>query len=252
MITILSPAKNLNFKQPSHITDNSQPRFINESSRLIRTLKKLKPSDLKSLMNISDKLAVENFERFKAWKPEFSLADSKQAMLAFNGEVYYGIRAAELTREQWLFAQDHVRILSGLHGILRPLDLIRPYRLEMGSDLHIGKKEGLYAFWGKKIQQALKSDLGEDRVIVNLASQEYSRAALLPGLRARVITPVFKDLKGDEYKVIFVYAKRARGLMTRFIVDNRITDPEQLKLFDSNGYFYNENLSEGDTWVFTR
>lgn len=252
MITLLSPAKNLNFKTPSHSTISSQANFQKESLRLIRALRKLKQKDLVEMMDISEKLAAENYSRYKAWQPEFTAENSKQAVLAFNGEVYYGLKAIELKDDALLFAQDHLRILSGLHGILKPLDLVQPYRLEMGTKLAVGKYKNLYEFWDKKIFKRLYEELKLEETLVNLASNEYSKVAMLPRLKARIITPVFKDLKGEEYKVIFVYAKRARGLMARFIIDNRINDPEQLKLFESGGYFYNENLSEGDRWVFTR
>lgn len=252
MITILSPAKNLNFKTLTHTKISSQPNFQKESLRLIRALRKLKQKDLSELMDISEKLAAENFSRYKVWKPEFTSENSKPAVLAFNGEVYYGLKASELDDDALQFTQKHLRILSGLHGILKPLDLVQPYRLEMGTKLEVGKYSNLYEFWDKKIFKLLNEELKSEKTLVNLASNEYSKVAMLPKLKARIITPVFKDLKGDEYKVIFVYAKRARGLMARFIIDHRINDPEQLKLFESGGYFYNENLSEGDRWVFTR
>ena len=254
MITIISPAKNLDFKRQVKIKTFTQPLFPKESVRLIRVLRKLKPSELRSLMSINDKLAVLNFERFQTWSQPFSTENSRQAVLAFNGEVYNGLKAKELSLEDLNYAQDHLRILSGLHGILRPLDLIQPYRLEMGTDLRIGKWDNLYSFWSNKIHTHLKELLisSGNPVLVNLASDEYSKAAKLKKLKVKIISPAFYELKGDTYQMITVYMKKARGLMTRYIIENRIDDPEQLKLFDAEGYFYNEQLSDEKKWVFSR
>lgn len=254
MITIISPAKNLDFKRQVKIKAFTQPIFLKESERLIRDLRKLKPADLANLMGISDKLAVLNYERFQIWSQPFTTENARQAVLAFNGEVYNGLNAKELTEENLNYAQNHLRILSGLHGILRPLDLIQAYRLEMGTELEVGKHENLYTFWNNKIHNHLKEELVSEQnpVLINLASNEYSKVTKLKKLKARVITPVFYQLKGDEYKMIVVYAKKARGMMTRYIIKNRIDDPEQLKLFDAEGYFYNENISDDKKWVFCR
>lgn len=254
MKTIISPAKNLDFKRQVQITEFTQPIFLKESERLIRNLRKLKPGDLTNLMGISDKLAVLNFERFQIWSQPFTTENARQAVLAFNGEVYNGLNAQELNEEDLKYAQNHLRILSGLHGILRPLDLIQPYRLEMGTKLAFGKSDDLYSFWNNKIHNYLKELLADspNPVLINLASNEYSKVTKLKKLKARVISPVFYQLKGNDYKMIIVYAKKARGLMTRFIIDNRIHEPEQLKLFDAEGYFYNENLSDEKKWVFCR
>jgi uncharacterized protein len=254
MITIISPAKNLDFKRQVKIKEFTQPSFLKESERLIRNLRKLKPAGLTNLMSISDKLADLNFERYQTWSRPFTAKNSRQAILAFNGEVYNGLKARELSEEELMYAQDHLRILSGLHGILRPLDLIQPYRLEMGVELVVGKNENLYSFWNNKIHNHLKEIVMREQnpVLINLASNEYSKVAKLKKLKARVITPVFYQLKGDEYKMIVVYAKKARGMMTRYIIENRIDDPEQLKLFDAEGYFYNENLSNEKKWIFCR
>jgi cytoplasmic iron level regulating protein YaaA (DUF328/UPF0246 family) len=254
MITIISPAKNLDFKRQVKIKTFTQPIFLKESERLIRNLRKLKPADLTDLMGISDKLAVLNYERFQIWSQPFTNENARQAVLAFNGEVYNGLNAKELNEGDLKYAQDHLRILSGLHGILRPLDLIQAYRLEMGTELEVGKHENLYTFWSNKIHNHLREKLMSEQnpVLINLASNEYSKVTKLKKLKARVITPVFYQLKGDEYKMIVVYAKKARGMMTRYIIKNRIDDPEQLKLFDAEGYFYNENISDDKKWVFCR
>ncbi len=254
MITIISPAKNLDFKSQLTVKSHSQPLFLKESERLIKTMRRLKPADLTNLMGISDKLAATNFERFQTWTTPFTTRNARQAILAFNGEVYNGLKARELNEDELGYSQDHLRILSGLHGILRPLDLIQPYRLEMGTDISLGKSENLYAFWNNKIHNHLKDLLAasENPVVINLASNEYSKVTKLKKLKARIITPAFYQLKGEEYKMIIVYAKKARGLMTRFIIENRISDPEQIKLFDTEGYFYNENLSDEKRWVFCR
>ena len=254
MITIISPAKNLDFKSQLKVKANTQPLFQKESERLIKTLRKLRPVDLRSIMGISDKLAVLNFERYQTWSLPFSPDNARQAVLAFNGEVYHGLKARDLWEEDLHYAQIHLRILSGLHGILRPLDLIQAYRLEMGTELAVGKYENLYAFWNSKIHNHLKESLANEQhpVLINLASNEYAKVTRLKKLEAKTITPTFYQLKGNDYKMIVVYAKKARGLMTRYIIDNRIDDPEQLKLFDAEGYFYNENLSTEDKWIFCR
>lgn len=254
MITIISPAKNLDFKSQVKIKVSTQPIFRKESERLIRALRKIKPADLMSLMSISEKLAILNFERYRNWSLPFTSENARQAILAFNGEVYNGLKAKELTEEDLMYAQDHLRILSGLHGLLRPLDLIQPYRLEMGTDLPVGQSDNLYSYWGNKIHNHLREllTLTDNPVLINLASNEYAKAALLIKFKAKIVTPVFYELRGDEYQMITVYAKKARGLMTRFIIENRIEDPEQLKLFDVEGYFYNDNLSDEKKWVFCR
>jgi cytoplasmic iron level regulating protein YaaA (DUF328/UPF0246 family) len=254
MITIISPAKNLDFVNPVKINTFTQPLFQKESEKLIKILRKLKPSAIKNLMGVSDKLAVLNFERYKTWSLPFTSENARQAILAFNGEVYYGLKAKELNENDLEFAQQHLRILSGLHGVLRPLDLIQPYRLEMGIDLPVGKSKNLYEFWKNKISDHLaeRVNSSQNPVLINLASNEYAKAAKFKRIKARIITPAFYELRGNDYQMITVYAKKARGLMTRFIIDNGIDEPEQLKLFDTEGYFFNQNLSEINKWVFCR
>ncbi|MBN2347409.1 MAG: peroxide stress protein YaaA [Bacteroidales bacterium] len=254
MITIISPAKNLNFNAQNVTDKYTIPVFLEESEKIIKRLKTLSPKNIAALMNVSSKIADLNYSRFQQWQPDLTLPEAKQAVLAFNGEVYNGLKAYTLTAADLDFAQDHLRILSGLHGILRPLDLIRPYRLEMSTKIKIGRKNNLYEFWDKKIHKHLFNLLAshKEKIIINLASNEYAKAALLNNFKQRVITPVFKELKDDQYNVITIYAKKARGLLTRYILKNRINDPQQLKMFEEEGYFYQENLSTKNEWVFTR
>lgn len=254
MITILSPAKSLNFKSQTQTQKYSYSDFLKESSILISTLQKYSPGNLRELMKISDGLGELNFIRYQNWQTEHSLENARQAILAFNGEVYNGLKANTISPEKLLFAQNNVRILSGLYGILRPLDLIQPYRLEMGTKLSIKKHKNLYSYWGDKISDTLLTELQSHKhpVIVNLASNEYSKAAMLGKFENNLVTPVFKEYKNDSYKVITVYAKKARGLMTRYIIDNEVNNPEDLKAFDWEDYAYSENLSTKSNWVFTR
>jgi hypothetical protein len=254
MLIVISPAKTLDM-EASSVTDKfSEPDYLKEAKQLVVQLKKLKPHELAELMNISPNLADLNYGRFKTWKPPLTSENAKQALLAFRGEVYTGIDADSLSREDFDFAQEHLRILSGLYGVLRPLDLIQAYRLEMGTKFQTPKWTDLYDFWGTKITRRIQSDIkaqGDD-VLINLASNEYYKSIDTKKLKARIVTPVFKDYKNGEYKILSFFAKKARGLMTRFIIQNKLTDAEQLKLFDAEGYFYNEELSKGNQLVFTR
>jgi cytoplasmic iron level regulating protein YaaA (DUF328/UPF0246 family) len=254
MITILSPAKSLNFKTETQTKKYSNAKFLEYSEELISELKKYSPSNLRELMHISDGLGELNFIRFQNWTKDHTTDNARQAILAFNGEVYNGLQALTLSVDELLFSQDNIRILSGLYGILKPLDLIQPYRLEMGTKLPVGSHHNLYGFWGKLIADSLLSELSQHRYpfIINLASNEYSKAAILSEFGDQVISPVFKEYKNDSYKVITVYAKKARGLMTRFIIENKVENPEYLKAFNSEGYAYSENLSDENCWVFTR
>lgn len=254
MITILSPAKNLNFKPTSQIEFSTQPLFCEEAIQLVDKLKSLSSSNLGELMNLSSKLTELNYNRYKQWSEQPARENTKQAILAFNGEVYNGLRASELSTDDLMFAQEHIGILSGLYGFLRPLDLIQPYRLEMGTPLKVGRTRNLYEFWGSKIKQQLRSviEMQTDPVLLNLASVEYSKAAMDDDSPFRVITPVFKELRGESYKLITIYFKKARGLMTRFIVQNRIDTVEDIKHFDWEGYQFAEALSTKNEWVFSR
>ena len=254
MIVILSPAKTLNFRTDSPTNKYSLPVFIEEARAIINTLKKYSPANLVELMSINNGLGELNYLRFQKWESVHNQDNAKQALFTFNGEVYNGLDAQTLTNESILFAQKDLRILSGLYGILNPLDLIQPYRLEMGTKLKINTYKNLYAFWGTKINATLNQELKAQNMgcLINLASNEYAEAVMLERIQGRVITPVFKELKGDKYKIITVYAKKARGLMSRFIIDNKIDNPEDIKHFDINGYHYADNLSDDKEWVFTR
>ena len=253
MIIIISPAKNLDFS-PEVSLPLTKPHLIEQSKTIMSELSQLKPVDLEKLMKISPKIADLNFERNQNWSYPFEKFKSKAAALAFNGEVYSGLNFSNLSQEDQEYAQSHLFILSGLYGILKPLDEIYPYRLEMGTKLGVQNNKNLYEFWNNSIHQIIDQQLEQQksRFLVNLASTEYSKAAKLKDIKLPVITPTFKDNKNGNYKVIMMYAKKARGLMTSYIIKNKITDLEELKSFDSDGYVYNENLSEGNNITFTR
>lgn len=250
MQIILSPAKKLDFNGELSIREASQPYFLNESQELIKELARKTPSELQAMMKISGNLAQLNAVRFKQWHLPFNEDNARQAVLAFNGDVYDGLKAKEMTARELAYAQQHLFILSGLHGILRPLDLIQPYRLEMGSKFKTENWNSLYDFWGNKVTEVLNAT--NDPVLINLASQEYFKVIRAENLNATVITPVFKELKGDKLRTVSFYAKKARGMLSRFILQHRIEDPEHLKAFDEDGYRYHESLSDEANWVFTR
>lgn len=254
MLIVLSPAKTLDYAPPPTTVAHTLPDFRADAATLIESLRRLSPAQIASLMRISDPLALLNHERFAAWSPKFTRKNAKQAILAFNGDVYEGLDAASLSAKQLEYAQKHVRILSGLYGVLRPLDLMQPYRLEMGTPLANDAGRNLYAFWGERITQALHASLNgkRSRVLVNLASEEYFKAVKPKLLQAPVITPIFEDWKGGGYKVIAFYAKRARGLMARYAAIHGLRQPEQLKAFDSEGYGFEPGLSDETSWVFRR
>jgi cytoplasmic iron level regulating protein YaaA (DUF328/UPF0246 family) len=254
MLIVLSPAKTLDYDSPATTEMASQPDFIKRSAELIDTLKHLSPAQIGSLMHISDPLAALNAGRYAAWSPKFTRENAKQAILAFNGDVYEGLDAPSLNVKQLDYAQSHVRILSGLYGVLRPLDLMQPYRLEMGTRLPTARGKDLYAFWGDTVTQTLNKELDarKSKALVNLASEEYFKAVRPRLLVAPVITPVFEDWKNGRYKIISFYAKRARGLMARYAAVKGITQPDKLKKFDSEGYRFDEKDSSDVTWVFRR
>ncbi len=253
MLLVISPAKNLDFETPAVTKTASQPRYLDQSTKLIEQLKQFSVQDVASLMKLSDKLAGLNLGRFQAWAPPFNVDNAKQAVLAFNGDVYTGLDAATLDEEGFVFAQKHLRILSGLYGVLKPLDYIQPYRLEMGAKLANSEGKDLYAFWGGQLKASLEAEPAlADKVLINLASNEYFKAVNAKQLDARIITPIFKDAKNGQYKIISFYAKKARGLMSRFIIDHEVTDPEAIKGFDRDGYYFSQEQSKGDDWVFLR
>mgnify|MGYP003679990500 CR=1 FL=1 len=251
MLIVISPAKTLDFETAPNTQSCSQPRFLSQSQQLIDELKDLSTADIASLMKLSDKLAALNMARFQIWQKPFNLENAKQAMLAFRGDVYTGLDADTLDEAGLEFAQQHLRILSGLYGVLRPLDLMQPYRLEMGTKFANKKGKDLYQFWGSQLRESIESEL-QDGVLINLASNEYFKALEAKKVKARIITPVFKDWKNDQYKIISFYAKKARGLMSRYIIDHKINLPENIKDFDSDGYRFSPEMSDTDEWVFLR
>ena len=254
MLLVVSPAKNLDYESQLATTEYSQPALLEHSQELIDACVKLSPADISSLMGISDKLAGLNAARFGQWSQPFTQANARQAVLAFNGDVYTGLDAASFSEGDFSFAQQHMRILSGLYGLLKPLDLMQPYRLEMGTKLANGRGSNLYQFWGEIITDELNAALAAqgDKVLINLASNEYFKSVKKKSLDGEIITPAFKDWKNGQYKMISFFAKKARGLMARYIIQNRLAEVEQLKGFALGGYQYNDDLSKGNDWVFTR
>ena len=254
MLFLLSPAKTLDYESPAGDLPHTEPQFLDQSARLIDTLRKKSPRQIGKLMDISDALAELNAGRYQAWSPQFTAKNSRQAFLAFDGDVYDGVQARTLKLADLAWAQDHVAILSGLYGVLRPLDRMQPYRLEMGTPLALGKARNLYQFWGSQIAEHLNRRLAADRtpVVVNLASQEYFKSVDTAVLKARVIECVFEDWKNGGYKVISFFAKKARGLMARHAIMRRIETPEQLKGFDLDGYAFDAAASRPERMVFRR
>lgn len=254
MLIVISPAKNLDYETPPVTRKHTKPAMLGEAELLAGQLKQLAPRDISRLMGISDKLGVLNYDRYQNWKPPFTIGNARQAMLAFNGDVYTGLNAGGFSEEDFSFAQERLRILSGLYGVLRPLDLMQPYRLEMGTRLSNERGRDLYAFWGDKITGVLNKQLRKLKtdVLVNLASNEYFKSVNPAMLEAEIVTPVFKDWKNGQYKIISFYAKRARGLMSAFIIKNQITDRQKISQFNSDGYQFSQTLSKGNKLVFTR
>ncbi|MDB3957918.1 peroxide stress protein YaaA [Opitutales bacterium] len=254
MLVLLSPAKTLDFENLSPTNHFTKPDFLDFSNDLIKGLSKLSSVEIESLMRISPKLARLNQDRFQAWKKEHKAGTSKQAVVAFKGDVYEGLQAWNFNPLDFEFAQSNLRILSGLYGILKPLDLIQPYRLEMGTVYANPAGKDLYSFWGNRLAKSITEDLKitKSQTIINLASLEYSKAAQLNKVDAQIISPVFKDEKNGKFKIISFYAKRARGLMANFLISNQIKKPEGLKRFAANGYVYSEDESTLESPVFTR
>ena len=254
MIIVLSPAKTLDYEFETD-GNHSVPSFLSQSSKLIGQLKKKEPKDIASLMGLSDKLATLNYDRYQSWTASKKASnDSKPSLLVFKGDVYQGLQAEDLTKKEMNFAQKHVRILSGLYGILRPLDLMKPYRLEMGTKLETTQGKNLYEFWGDKIQKNVLDELKNQKsdLLINLASKEYFTVLGKVPEDVNVISPAFKDYKNGKYKIISFYAKKARGLMARWIIQNKVTDFENLKDFDVEGYKYSKAESTSTTPVFLR
>jgi len=251
---LLSPAKSLDFTPPSADLPHTQPLFVKQSAELIAVLRQKSPQQIASLMHLSDALATLNVARYEAWRPRFTARNAKQAALAFNGDVYGGLEAGTLSTEELAWAQDHLCILSGLYGVLRPLDRMQPYRLEMGTRLATDRGDNLYQFWGARIAEYLNRRLAADRtpVVINLASQEYFKAVDRKVLKGRVVDCVFEEGKAGRYQVVSFFAKRARGLMARYATQHRISTPSQLQAFDLEGYAYAPGASAPERLVFRR
>ncbi|MCD2513494.1 peroxide stress protein YaaA [Comamonas endophytica] len=255
MLLLLSPAKSLDYESPLPAgLKHTLPPFVAQSAELIEVLRQQTPQSLAALMGLSDKLAALNVARYEAWSPRFSAENARQALFAFDGDVYEGLDAGTLSADDIAWAQEHLAMLSGLYGVLRPLDLMQPYRLEMGTRLENAAGSNLYAFWGARIAEHLNQRLeGEaEPVVVNLASQEYFKSVQLKQLRARVVECVFEDFKAGKYKIISFHAKRARGLMARHAVQQRLTRPTQLQGFAAEGYAFAEAASTPERLVFRR
>ncbi|MBC7858828.1 MAG: peroxide stress protein YaaA [Burkholderiaceae bacterium] len=255
MLIVLSPAKSLDFETAPSTTLHSRPDHLDQSARLIDKLRRFSPSQLADLMGLSDKLAALNVARYESWTPEHDEPlEARQAVMAFNGDVYAGLDARSLQPGQLDYAQAHLRILSGLYGLLRPLDLIQPHRLEMGTRLANRRGADLYAFWGERITDGLNRAAREQgaKVLLNLASEEYFKSVKPAKLDIPVIAPVFEEWKGGKYKIISFYAKRARGLMARYAAVNAIRDPERLKHFAVDGYAFEPGGSDQRRWLFRR
>lgn len=256
MLIVVSPAKTLDYESKISTRKFTQPKFLEESEQLVQSLRKLGPDELSELMNISENLAEENHQRFANWQTPFDRKNARQAIFAFKGDVYLGLQAEQFSGADLNFAQKHLRILSGLYGVLRPLDLMQPYRLEMGRQFATDKARNLYEFWGSKLTDSLRGELAEQRgkkkVLVNLASNEYFNS-LQPGdLDAEIITPQFKDWASGKYRVLSFFAKKARGQMAAYIIKNRIRSPLRLKGFCEEGYQFDEEESTANKLVFKR
>ena len=255
MLAILSPAKTLDFDSPLVTDQHTVPEFTKDSTALIKTLRELEPAEIGSLMKISDKLASLNHDRYAQWSAKFDNAqNSRASILAFKGDVYLGLDAQSMNKRDFSWAQKRVRVLSGLHGLLRPLDRIHPYRLEMGTKLANSRGDDLYQFWGGKVTDALNAALAEQRskVLINLASNEYYKVVQPENIKGRIITINFKEWRRDAYRFVSFSAKKARGLMARYMIDHRIEKADGLKDFDVEGYAFDPDLSTDDEWTFTR
>lgn len=252
MKIVISPAKSLNYESKLPVANYSESVFLNNSEVIQKTLKNKQPKELMELMHISEKLADLNWKRNQEWSVPFSKENARPAVFAFDGDVYSGLDAYSLSTEKIAVLQDKLRILSGLYGVLKPLDLMQPYRLEMGTKMEIGTHKNLYEFWKKTITDSLNNEMKDDELFVNLASNEYFSAVDTKALKVPVITPEFKDYKDGKLKIISFYAKKARGLMVRYIIDKNVETIEDLKGFNYDGYAFDSNLSKGNSLVFTR
>lgn len=254
MLALISPAKTLDYTTALPTDTYTQPRLLEQSQQLIDVCRKLSASEIASLMTVSEKIANLNVERFRDWNADFDFSNARQALFAFKGDVYTGLDAYHLKDQDINFAQQHLRMLSGLYGLLRPLDLMMPYRLEMGTKLKNSRGHNLYEFWGNIITDQINQDLAEidAKVLVNLASDEYYKSVNEKKIQAEIVKPVFLDQKNGKYKVISFYAKKARGLMARYLIENKLSQVEQLKAFDSEGYYFDAESSSNKELVFKR
>ena len=258
MILVISPAKPPDYETPPTTVTFTQPDFLDHAAELIKMLREKSPAQIAELMSLSDQLSSLNVARYASWSRPFAADNAKQALLAFDGDVYEGLDAKSLADDDLAWAQDHLRILSGLYGVLRPLDLMQAYRLEMGTRLANPRGKNLYEFWGERITDELnrllarEEEAGRERVLLNLASDEYFKSVQPKKLKGRIVTPVFEDWKGGRYKIISFYAKRARGLMSRYVIGKRIDEVEALQGFDAEGYAFAADASDADTLVFRR
>ncbi|MBO3656512.1 peroxide stress protein YaaA [Acinetobacter haemolyticus] len=254
MLALISPAKTLDYTTALPTDTYTQPRLLEQSQQLIDVCRKLSASEIASLMMVSEKIANLNVERFRDWNADFDFSNARQALFAFKGDVYTGLDAYHLKDQDINFAQQHLRMLSGLYGLLRPLDLMMPYRLEMGTKLKNSRGHNLYEFWGNIITDQINQDLAEidAKVLVNLASDEYYKSVNEKKIKAEIVKPVFLDQKNGKYKVISFYAKKARGLMARYLIENKLNQVEQLKAFDSEGYYFDAESSSNKELVFKR
>lgn len=254
MLMLISPAKTLDYSTAPTTERYTQPHFIESAQELVNVLQHYSPAELAKLMKLSDKLAGLNVARFAQWQPDFTLANAKQALLAFKGDVYAGLDANTLNDTELEYAQKHLRILSGLYAVLRPLDLMQPYRLEMGTRLSTAQASNLYNFWGDSITEHLNHYMQEQQqsTLLNLASNEYFKAVKTKLLQANLVTVDFKDLKNGQYKIISFYAKKARGMMARYVIEKQLTSPAQLQSFDRDGYYYCPEQSTTNHLIFLR
>lgn len=252
MKIVISPAKSLDFETKLPVRKNTQPAFLDKAVTVHNALKDMSPKELSQLMDISDKLAELNWQRNQEWMPPFTSKNARPAIYAFNGDVYVGLDAYTIPSAKVNKLQDSLRILSGLYGLLKPLDLIQPYRLEMGTKLPVGENKDLYEYWRKTITQALNDELSDNELFVNLASQEYFNAVDVKTLKVPVITPEFKDYKDSELRMVSFFAKKARGMMVRYIIDKNVKTLNGLKKFDYDGYSFDPKLSKGNKLMFTR
>ncbi len=254
MLIVISPSKTLDYKTPVRTQQFSMPVHLSDAQTLVERMRRYSVAELMTLMGVSENIAALNVTRFAQWRQPFTQSNARQAVLAFKGDVYTGLSADTFSEEDFDFAQQHLRILSGLYGVLRPLDLMQAYRLEMGRKIDTCRGKNLYEFWGNVITENINLQLSQTKGkhLINLASNEYFKAIKLKQLNAQVITPEFKDYKNGTYKMMGVYAKKARGMLSRYIIQKKITDPRLIKAFDQDGYHYNQEMSKGNTWVFTR